>query len=308
MRRYVGVARRHAAIRTPAAIAAQVGEDATEGGVALALATLRTRNPHQSRYTLDATLEAGEFVEREARNRRHAQRGGAPPCEWRRHPARPWCSKQNQVPSRPRSSATPKPHAAKRPQMRSSADACRWAPPPPCRPARDPAPRPGGRRRSSRAPGPVSGRAQQLLRPRLGSRAQQGGGRGRGTGANTYACRGHPRRARFGSRRAHRCGRLHPGGGHGRAAAAAGPQPPQQVRRLGRAAAHARMSRLPRARPPSHSRLSRLSRRRAGMPVEAGMLHCGRAARAMLSPVVIRRRPAARSPPGKCWRRGRRVP
>ena len=53
---------------TPAAIAAQLGEGATEADVALALATLRTRNPRRSRTTVNATLEAGEFVQREGRN------------------------------------------------------------------------------------------------------------------------------------------------------------------------------------------------------------------------------------------------
>jgi hypothetical protein len=53
---------------TPAAIAAQLGEGATEADVALALATLRTRNPRRSRTTVNATLEAGQFVEREGRN------------------------------------------------------------------------------------------------------------------------------------------------------------------------------------------------------------------------------------------------
>jgi hypothetical protein len=51
---------------TPAAIAARL--DATEADVLLALATLRTRNPRRSRCTINATLEAGEFVRGEARN------------------------------------------------------------------------------------------------------------------------------------------------------------------------------------------------------------------------------------------------
>lgn len=53
---------------TPAAIAAQLGEGATEEDVALALATLRTRNPRLSRCIVNATVEAGEFVQREGRN------------------------------------------------------------------------------------------------------------------------------------------------------------------------------------------------------------------------------------------------
>ncbi len=53
---------------TPAEIAAQLGEGATEVDVALALATLRTRNPRRSRCTVNATLEAGEFAARKGRN------------------------------------------------------------------------------------------------------------------------------------------------------------------------------------------------------------------------------------------------
>ncbi len=51
---------------SPDAIAAQLG--ATEADGRLALATIRTRNPRRSRGTINATLEAGEFVEREGRN------------------------------------------------------------------------------------------------------------------------------------------------------------------------------------------------------------------------------------------------
>jgi hypothetical protein len=49
-------------------IAGQLGAGATEADVRLALATLRTKNPRRSRVTLNATVEAGDFVERENRN------------------------------------------------------------------------------------------------------------------------------------------------------------------------------------------------------------------------------------------------
>ena len=52
----------------PAEIAAQLGEGATEADVRQALATLRTVNPRRTRCTLNVTLEAGQFVEREGNN------------------------------------------------------------------------------------------------------------------------------------------------------------------------------------------------------------------------------------------------
>ena len=51
---------------TPAEIAAQLG--GAEADVVLALATLRSRNPRRTRATVNATLEAGAFVEREGLN------------------------------------------------------------------------------------------------------------------------------------------------------------------------------------------------------------------------------------------------
>ena len=51
---------------SPDAIAAQLG--AMEVDVRLALATISTCNPRRTRGTINATLEAGEFVEREGRN------------------------------------------------------------------------------------------------------------------------------------------------------------------------------------------------------------------------------------------------
>ena len=52
----------------PADIAAQLGEGATAADVRQALATLRTANPRRSRTTINGTVEAGLFVQREGRN------------------------------------------------------------------------------------------------------------------------------------------------------------------------------------------------------------------------------------------------
>jgi hypothetical protein len=48
-------------------IAGRLGEGATEGAVLLALATLRTRNMRPTRATINASIEAGEFLKRERR-------------------------------------------------------------------------------------------------------------------------------------------------------------------------------------------------------------------------------------------------
>lgn len=52
----------------PATIAAQLGEGTTETAVLLALSTLRCPNPRRSRTTINATIEAGAFVEQEGAN------------------------------------------------------------------------------------------------------------------------------------------------------------------------------------------------------------------------------------------------
>jgi hypothetical protein len=48
-------------------IAARLGAGATEGAVTLALATLRTRNMRPTRATINASIEAAEFLRRERR-------------------------------------------------------------------------------------------------------------------------------------------------------------------------------------------------------------------------------------------------
>lgn len=60
--------RRRLPAATPVTIAAWFEEGATEAAVVLALSTLRTRNSRPTRTTVNATLEAGAFVEREGRN------------------------------------------------------------------------------------------------------------------------------------------------------------------------------------------------------------------------------------------------
>ena len=52
---------------TPAGIAELLGEGATEADVRLALATLRMSNPHRSRATVNATIEAAALIAAEGR-------------------------------------------------------------------------------------------------------------------------------------------------------------------------------------------------------------------------------------------------
>jgi hypothetical protein len=52
---------------SPAQIATQLGDGATEADVRLALATLRMPNPRRTRGTLNATLEAVELIAAESR-------------------------------------------------------------------------------------------------------------------------------------------------------------------------------------------------------------------------------------------------